>query len=490
MKAILLMFDSLNRHMLPAYGCDWIHAPHFERLAQQAVTFDQAYIGSMPCIPARRELHTGRYNFLHRSWGPLEPFDDSMPQLLREHGIYTYLVSDHAHYWEDGGATYHSRYSTWEIIRGQEGDAWKGQVADPHPPPNINGDRGRRTRQDWVNREFIQSNEDMPQVQTVNAGLEFIRTNHAEDNWFLQIETFDPHEPFFTQPEYQALYPDEYDGPLFDWPAYEKVTETEEQVAHLRRRYAALVSMCDTQLGRVLDAMDQYNLWSDTLLIVCTDHGFMLGEHDWWAKVRQPFYQEIAHIPLFIWDPRNNIQGERRQSLVQLIDIPATLLDFFNVMKPLDMQGQSLHIVAENDTPVREWALFGIHGGHVNITDGRFVYMRAPTNSNNMPLYEYTLMPTHMDEPFSIEELQKAELSPAFSFTKGCQLLKLPARPWTDPFPFGTLLYDLANDPSQMSPFKDAIIENWMIDALKTLMRLNDAPEEQFERLGLEDNMT
>ena len=79
MKAIMLMFDSLNRAMLPPYGCQWTHAPNFWRLAEKTVTFDRSYAGSLPCMPARRELHTGRYNFLHRSWGPIEPCDDSMP---------------------------------------------------------------------------------------------------------------------------------------------------------------------------------------------------------------------------------------------------------------------------------------------------------------------------------------------------------------------------------------------------------------------------
>ena len=77
MKAIILMFDSLNRHMILPYGDAVTKAPAFERLSRQAVTFDKAYAGSLPCMPARRELHTGRLNFLHRSWSPLEPFDDS-----------------------------------------------------------------------------------------------------------------------------------------------------------------------------------------------------------------------------------------------------------------------------------------------------------------------------------------------------------------------------------------------------------------------------
>ena len=83
MRAVFVLFDSLNRLALGCYGGAAIATPNFDRFAQRAVTFDNHYVGSLPCMPARRELHTGRYNFLHRSWGPLEPFDDSMPQILK-----------------------------------------------------------------------------------------------------------------------------------------------------------------------------------------------------------------------------------------------------------------------------------------------------------------------------------------------------------------------------------------------------------------------
>ncbi|MBW5404815.1 sulfatase, partial [Salmonella enterica subsp. enterica serovar Heidelberg] len=117
MKAIILLFDSLNKNYLPPYGDLLTKAPNFQRLAAHTATFDNSYVGSMPCMPARRELHTGRYNFLHREWGPLEPFDDSMPELLKKAGIYTHLISDHLHYWEDGGGNYHNRYSSWDVVR-------------------------------------------------------------------------------------------------------------------------------------------------------------------------------------------------------------------------------------------------------------------------------------------------------------------------------------------------------------------------------------
>ena len=100
MKAIMIMYDSLNRHMLSPYGCDWTRTPNFRRLADRCTTFDKCYVGSLPCMPARREIHTGRYNFLHRSWGPMEPYDDSMPEILKKSGIHSHLISDHYHYWE------------------------------------------------------------------------------------------------------------------------------------------------------------------------------------------------------------------------------------------------------------------------------------------------------------------------------------------------------------------------------------------------------
>jgi len=114
---------------------------------------------------------------------------------------------------------------------------------------------------------------------------------------------------FFTPQNYKDLYDHDYDGPDMDWPGYCKVTEPLEQVEHLCFQYAALLSMCDHYLGEVLDVMDEQDMWKDTMLIVNTDHGYLLGEHGWWAKMVQPVYDEIAHLPLFIWDPRKGVRN-------------------------------------------------------------------------------------------------------------------------------------------------------------------------------------
>jgi arylsulfatase A-like enzyme len=482
------MFDTLCRRFVPAYGCDWIKAPNFERLADRSVVFDNAWVGSMPCMPARRDLHTGRYSFLHRSWGPIEPFDDSMPEMLKKAGVYTHLITDHYHYFEEGGCTYHTRYNSWEFSRGQEWDPWKGEVRDPEIPETFPGATRQRNRQNWVNRKYMDTPERQSQAVTFDRALEFLQTNRGEDNWFLQIETFDPHEPYFTHERHKSLYPHDYDGPHFDWPEYRPVNEDDRKVIeHIRYQYAANLSMCDQHLGRLLAKMDEYDLWDDTMLIVCTDHGFLLSEHDWWGKNRMPLYNEISHMPLFIWDPRCRRTGQRAGSIVQLIDFAPTLLNYFGVDPAPDMMGADLTATIASDQPARPYALFGVFGGQVNMTDGRWVYMRGPVSADNRPLFQYTLMPTHLPHTFAVDELQDIRLQDPFGFTKGCRTMKIASGPIHDSIQheFGTMLFDLDRDYDQEHPVDDADAQARMAAALAEQMRLCEAPPEQFERLGL-----
>ena len=180
MKTVFLLFDSLNRLMLEPYGSELFKTPNFKRLSEKAITFDKHYIGSMPCMPARRDMQTGRHSFLHRSWGPLEPFDNSFPEILKEQGVYSHLISDHYHYWEDGGATYHTRDNSFDFIRGQESDPWKALLTSPierikekyHPSQNDLDDK-QNPYNYMINREFIKEESDLPSVKCFKAGFEF-----------------------------------------------------------------------------------------------------------------------------------------------------------------------------------------------------------------------------------------------------------------------------------------------------------------------------
>lgn len=200
MRVLFLLFDSLDARALSCYGGS-IPTPNFDRLAARSGTFDAHYIGSMPCMPARRDMHTGRPCFLHRSWGPLEPFDDSFPAILKGADIYSHLISDHDHYFEDGGATYHTRYTTWDFIRGQESDPWIAMVKPPierfreqYHPIQFEAARGGHRLQGMINREVMKSEADFPCAQCFDAALRFLDSNGDEQNWLPQLETSDPHQ--------------------------------------------------------------------------------------------------------------------------------------------------------------------------------------------------------------------------------------------------------------------------------------------------------
>lgn len=487
MRAIMLMFDTLTRNYIPSYGCQFSKMPNFQRLQEKALTFDEFYGGSMPCMPARRELHTGKYNFLHRGWGPIEPFDVSCMEVLKQNGIYTHLATDHSHYWEDGGATYHSRYNTFEFFRGQEGDRWvPQQEADfslntcPLNKKNISA------VQHLANRTRIVNEEDMPSYQAVSAGLDFIEHHHDKDQWFVQVECFDPHEPFYVPEKYRQLYDCCDSHEAFNFPAYTFVGDkySDEQIRDLRKEYCALLSMCDTQLGRVLDMMDKYDMWDDTMLIVNTDHGFFLGEHDFIGKNIPPMYDEVIHTPFYIWDPRVKAKGERRQAVCQTVDICPTLLNYFGVSGFENIDGKDLLPVIENDQKIHDSILFGVHGGQINVYDGHYCLMKS-TVDTKLPVYQMTLMPTLMRGFIKSAEIDQATFINGGNYANGHMVLQIPCAHSQGSFMvYADALYDKKTDPLQEHPLADEKLKAEMMEKLYDAMKKAGAPDWQFARMG------
>ena len=498
-RAIFLLFDSLNKLALESYGGS-VPTPNFNRLASKSVVFDNHFIGSMPCMPARRDLHTGRLNFLHRSWGPLEPFDDSFVVKLKENGVYGHLVTDHWHYWEDGGSTYHNRYNTYEFIRGQEYDLWEPMVSPPlkefqlqYHENQFGGDKGKTRTQNMINETRLKTDKDFPISQCFDAALSFLDKNREEEDWFLQLECFDPHEPFTSPKRFREGLDTNYKGPTYSWPQYKKSNEdSDEEIAEVRANYMALIKFCDEQLGRLLDYLDKYNMWDEVSLIMTTDHGFLLNEHDWWGKIRMPNYNEIAGIPLMIHDPNSpHLYGQRIDALTQATDIASTILDIFSIDPCQNALGQSLLPLMQGKVDrVRDIALYGVFGGAINCTDGNYTFFIYP---NDKPLFEYTLMPMHSRSMFALNELEGAELHSGFNFTKGVPVLKLEARDDARRPPMqgggfadtNSILYDLKKDPRQLEGFRDPAIEAKLLSLILTELKRQDAPDELYERFNL-----
>ncbi len=284
--------------------------------------------------------------------------------------------------------------------------------------------------------------------------------------------------------------------PVLDWPRYGRADYLLQEQAELRANYYALLKMCDAHLGRVLDWLDAADAWRDTAVILSTDHGLLLGEHEYWGKNRPPFYEEVAHIPLLIHHPDSASQaGSRRRALTQTIDLMPTVLDMFGAACPAEVRGRSLLPVLERDQTVREAALFGQFGGATNVTDGRYTYFRYPSESDSEKLFHYTLMPAHMRTFFEAVELREAALAPPFDWTKGLQTLKVPvveaaAANMLRRYPLldaRTVLFDVTADPVQAHPVEAPEQEARMVRLLAAAMRAHDAPVEAFARLGLTD---
>lgn len=503
MKTILILMDTLQRKMVHAYEPDCpVITPNIDRLAKRCAIFDRHFIGSAPCMPARRDILTGRLNFLERNWGAVEPFDVTMPALLKKRNVFSHIVTDHCHYMELGGEGYVQQYNTWELIRGQETDAWDSRIRDPEMPSDY---LGRVGRQYQCNRQHFKTDADYPTPRTFAAAADWLKNNEGADNFFLQVEVFDPHEPFDAAQEFLDMYPDDFPK-FYEWPRYAQLNEDEtpEAIRHLRNRYMATLSMADKWLGKLLDEMDRQNLWEDTMVIFTSDHGHMLGEHNRTGKNDFHAWNEMAEIPLFIHLPGDKAAGQRFACLTQNIDLFPTILDWFGEKSYLDegmypIHGKSLLPVLGGETDqVRQYALYGWFGKPVNITDGHYTYFRA-ANEDNKPLYWYGSVLTTYARYFSDglptelidcgNYLEWTKL-PVYRINLGVVNAAMEEKMkefgiFPDPDLKVSMLFDIDKDNDQLYPIHDQQLEERFKAALVTALREHQSPEEQLDRLNL-----
>ena len=516
MRTVFVLFDSLNRLALGAYGGTAVETPNFDRFSRKAVTFDKHYVGSLPCMPARRDMHTGRLNFMHRNWGPLEPFDESFARILSENSVYTHLVSDHLHYFENGGWGYANAFDSWDFVRGQEYDSLQALARPPierykelyderHYPVHKLPEKGSITRgnsdktamkrmRGAITREALTSEEDFPTAKCFDKAFEFLENNRDVGDWFLQLECFDPHEPFVAPERFRKAYDTGYNGKILDWPLYEKNSNSPEEIAAIRGNYAALVAMCDEYFGRLLDYFDKHDLWKDTVLLLSTDHGFLLSEHDWWAKNRMPYYEEISHIPLMAWHPDHAERGgDRRRSLTQTVDLMPTFLEIHGCDIPATATGRSILPLLGEDAAGHDSVIFGMFGGPAGVTDGTYAYYLYPEDLSAKNLRLYTLMPSHMLELFDIDELKSSELAPPFNFTKGAPTLRMKLDPRNTQVgqdgdtleDCETVLFDVEKDPRQENPLEDKAVADRLEREIARHFAAHDAPSELFTHFDL-----
>ncbi|HSL73279.1 MAG TPA: sulfatase [Ilumatobacteraceae bacterium] len=543
-NVVVILLDSLNRHMLGSYGGSEFSTPNLDRFARRASQFTNHVTGSLPCMPARHDILVGALDFLWKPWGSIELWEESITATLRRADVTTMLVSDHPHLFETGGENYHTDFSGWDYVRGHEGDPWRTYpdpsavgaptlTADGRPLITNAADGGWFLRDQLGiadhsfghrhyddTRTWFRAEEDFPGPRTMAAAAAWLQhASAAHDRWMLFVDEFDPHEPFDTPEPWASTYDDEPldpDQARLIWPPYivggvTKGAITEAQARQIRANYGAKLSMIDHHFGRVLDQLDAQDLWDITAVIVCTDHGHYLGDrrttvagddrHDIWGKPAIPQFEPLGHTPLMIHWPGTSGRTAHASidALTTNVDINATIADVFGVTAAHRTHGRSLvPLLTGAADSIRDWAIGGVYGNWVQVTDGRRKYARAPVDAN-MPLSmwsnRWSTMPTHRGlEDFM--QFPKPDRRAVLDFMPGSDIpvIRQPfAAGDTLPFWAGGArnvgrhhLYDLDVDPDETeNRHGESTAEAEMIDLLRTALDDVDAPAEQFARLGL-----
>ncbi|MBI2706172.1 MAG: sulfatase [Actinobacteria bacterium] len=483
--------------------------PNLDRFAARATRFTNHYTGSLPCMPARHDILCGALDFLWKPWGSVELWEDPITVPLHDAGVTTMLISDHPHLFESGGENYHVDFTAWGYERGHESDAWKTR-----PDPSWVGAPtfGREMSNYDNSRGWFRGESDFPGPRTMRAAAQWIDENGGinpatderwHDRFLLFVDEFDPHEPFDTPEPYASMYDPEWDGPHLIWPPYTKAALrngvlTPDQANQIRAQYGGKLTMIDRWFGEIVAALERQGLWDSTMVIVVTDHGHYLGEHDAFGKPPLPIYQTLGHIPLLVWWP--GAEPADCDALTTAVDVFATLADVFGVGDAVRQRthGRSLVPVLRGEsTRVRDAVLTGVWGREVHYIDGHHKYARAPVGDNgpiSMWSNRWTTMPTHVlpkDMALPLPD-ERAVLD----HMPGSTVPVIRQR-WnaSDPLPFwawggfrGHHLWDLDDDPGEERDLAkdDATkFEAELIEALRAELESLDAPSEQFERLGL-----
>jgi arylsulfatase A-like enzyme len=417
MNTILILIDSCNRHYLSSYGCKDVSTPNIGELADRGVVFTNHFIGSAPCMPARREMMSGRQDFLFRHWWHMEPFDNHVAVECRKAGAVTQMITDHYHYWESGAHGYMEGFEGLEMVRGNECDYWKTapQTVEPDWVKAMNKHRPGQGSRYYRNVAHFTSEEDFFSPTVFRKGAEWLEANyhkHGDKDFFLQIESFDVHEPFHVPEPYRSMYTDDLNPEYTCWPPYQNDAERLKfldstsmgELEYIRAQYKGKLTMLDKALGQVWAVMDKHRMWDDTMVILTSDHGHDLAEgvsdlseidsrgrdrtlRVPWGK-QHPHYLSHANIPLIVWHPELMNGGKRIDSITCSVDLYDTVLQAVGCRDIQPVNSRSILPLLAGASPSRDFAYWGTYGEGICCTDGEYVLLQGANSES--PLFFYS----------------------------------------------------------------------------------------------------
>jgi arylsulfatase A-like enzyme len=361
LNLIVIVTDTFRYDNLAGYGAKWLEqleTPNLDRFAQKSILLADAYPEAMPTILIRRTLYTGRraipcYYFpQHESvqlpgWHQLYHEDVTFGETLLEAGYVNALISSVYHQFKPG-RNFHRGFHTWRWIRGLEFDYYG---TAPHHPLDVSDLASKEylakfpglhdlLSQYKANRNlWLQEGESVSQI-TAQAAIRWLNENHQERPFYLHVEFFDPHEPWDPPRRFLERYLPDATPPSYIEPPYDTVPLSGEIHRRLRANYAGTVSCVDYWVGCLLDTIEQFGLFENSVVVFTVDHGTMLGEHGQFLKGPDKLRAQVTHVPLLIRVPRSRHAGKKVEGFVQFPDVMPTLLDLLGLKPPSQVTGK------------------------------------------------------------------------------------------------------------------------------------------------------
>jgi len=368
---VLIMTDQQRFDTIGAWGHEHMITPHMDRLVAEGVSFRQAYCPGATCIASRAAIFTGMY--AHNTG--VYTFQD-----WAQHRCWVQDLAD-AGYWcvnigkmhfspRDVPGGFHERVivenpTNKDHANGRADDDW-GNYLHFHGQERPN-DRNQSDSK-WLHKHqgvpWHLEERFHSDVFIGDSAVSWIKHHQGDNPLFLQVGFTGPHEPWDPLPRHLDRYADKpmpprvaREGELAEKPPQQQAHldfhattghesqidlrgATDDEIAEMKRHYFAKITTVDEQLGRVLAALEDRSWLENTLLIFCSDHGELLGDHG--LAYKWLMYDPIVHVPLVIRKPGAAKEASLVQDLVSLMDLGPTILEAADLEIPAYMEGQSL----------------------------------------------------------------------------------------------------------------------------------------------------
>jgi choline-sulfatase len=363
-NVLFVICDDLNCD-LSCYGHALVQSPNIDRLARRGVRFENAYCQYPLCGPSRASFMTGLYPDQTRIHGNAMYVRQTLPkvrtmtQMFRNQGYFVTRIGKIYHYGvpRNIGTGGYDDPESWDSTINPRGR----DKTDEHLVFSLRPGKYGGTLS-WLAADG--TDEEQTDGIAVTEAVDLLKTYADQDQqFFLAVGLFRPHTPYVAPKKYFDMYPtDKLNVPsvpagyldTLPGPARETLTRKKDQqnlsddlARQAIQAYYASITFVDTQVGRLLAALDSTGLANNTIVVFTSDHGYHMGEHGHWQKTT--LFENAARVPLIIATPGANRAGSHTTALAEMVDFYPTLAELCNLETPKYLAGVSL-VAALNDS--------------------------------------------------------------------------------------------------------------------------------------------